>query len=57
VFSADIKNLLTMSDMCPDPCPPLPLDFETIMDGTLFAALWNHISMMAVLQAGAVTKP
>ncbi|TFK34634.1 hypothetical protein BDQ12DRAFT_689301 [Crucibulum laeve] len=34
VFNADIKNLLIMTDMWRSRAPPVPLDFDTIVDGT-----------------------
>ncbi|GLB41204.1 putative ubiquitin-activating enzyme active site [Lyophyllum shimeji] len=34
VFNADIKNLLIMADMWRSRAPPVPLDFDEIMDGT-----------------------
>ncbi|KAF5339556.1 hypothetical protein D9611_011489 [Ephemerocybe angulata] len=34
VFNADIKNLLSMSDMWKSRSPPIPLDFEGIMNGS-----------------------
>jgi ubiquitin-like 1-activating enzyme E1 B len=34
VFNADIKNLLIMSDMWRSRSPPVPLDYNGIMDGT-----------------------
>ncbi|KAG5221458.1 E1 ubiquitin-activating protein [Salix suchowensis] len=34
VFNADIRNLLSMSDMWRSRAPPTPLDFDAIMDGT-----------------------
>jgi ubiquitin-like 1-activating enzyme E1 B len=34
VFNADIKNLLIMSDMWRSRSPPVPLDYDGIMDGT-----------------------
>ncbi|KAJ7720279.1 hypothetical protein DFH07DRAFT_1067768 [Mycena maculata] len=34
VFDADIRNLLIMSDMWRARAPPVPLDFDAIMDGT-----------------------
>jgi ubiquitin-like 1-activating enzyme E1 B len=34
VFDADIRNLLIMSDMWRARAPPVPLDFDAILDGT-----------------------
>lgn len=34
VFNADIKNLLIMADMWRSRSPPVPLDFDKIMDGS-----------------------
>lgn len=34
IFDADIRNLLIMSDMWRSRAPPLPLDFDAILDGT-----------------------
>jgi ubiquitin-like 1-activating enzyme E1 B len=34
VFNADIKNLLIMSDMWRSRLPPVPLDYDGIMEGT-----------------------
>ncbi|KZP09553.1 hypothetical protein FIBSPDRAFT_801990 [Athelia psychrophila] len=34
VYNADIRNLLSMSDMWRSRAPPLPLDFDTIQNGT-----------------------
>ncbi|RDB30882.1 Ubiquitin-activating enzyme E1-like [Hypsizygus marmoreus] len=34
VFNADIKNLLVMSDMWRSRAPPVPLDFDAILDGS-----------------------
>jgi ubiquitin-like 1-activating enzyme E1 B len=33
VFDADIRNLLSMSDMWRSRAPPVPLDFDAILDG------------------------
>ncbi|KAJ7694800.1 hypothetical protein B0H17DRAFT_931436 [Mycena rosella] len=34
VFDADVRNLLIMSDMWRARAPPVPLDFDAILDGT-----------------------
>ncbi|KAG5342178.1 hypothetical protein C0989_004915 [Termitomyces sp. Mn162] len=34
VFNDDINNLLVMADMWKSRAPPVPLDFDTILDGT-----------------------
>ncbi|KZP02367.1 hypothetical protein FIBSPDRAFT_970087, partial [Athelia psychrophila] len=34
VYNSDIRNLLSMSDMWRSRAPPLPLDFDTIQNGT-----------------------
>ena len=34
MFSADIRNLLSMADMWRSRSPPTPLDFDSIMDGS-----------------------
>ncbi|KAG6861181.1 hypothetical protein C0995_002988 [Termitomyces sp. Mi166 len=34
VFNADINNLLVMTDMWKSRAPPVPLDFDAILDGT-----------------------
>ncbi|KAG6820463.1 hypothetical protein H0H93_000217 [Arthromyces matolae] len=34
VFDTDIKNLLLMADMWKSRSPPVPLDFDSILDGT-----------------------
>ncbi|KAG6853168.1 hypothetical protein C0991_006418 [Blastosporella zonata] len=34
VFDADIKNLLVMADMWKSRAPPVPLDFDAILDGS-----------------------
>ncbi|KAF5381549.1 hypothetical protein D9615_005564 [Tricholomella constricta] len=42
VFDADIKNLLVMADMWRSRAPPVPLDFDAIMDDTF--VLRNAVS-------------
>ncbi|KAF8908185.1 hypothetical protein CPB84DRAFT_1813393 [Gymnopilus junonius] len=37
VFNADIKNLLIMADMWRSRSPPIPLDYDAILDGTFKA--------------------
>ncbi|KAF8185021.1 hypothetical protein K438DRAFT_1723883 [Mycena galopus ATCC 62051] len=39
VFNADIRNLLIMADMWRARAPPVPLDFDTILDGSFVLRL------------------
>ncbi|KAJ7078490.1 hypothetical protein C8R44DRAFT_825307 [Mycena epipterygia] len=50
VFDADIRNLLIMSDMWRARAPPVPLDFEAILDGTF-------VLRPEVLAAAPATAP
>ncbi|CAK5264981.1 unnamed protein product [Mycena citricolor] len=50
VFNADIKNLLIMKDMWRSRAPPVPLDFDAIVDGSF---VLREVSSTAVSSAPA----
>ncbi|TFK67769.1 hypothetical protein BDN72DRAFT_75610 [Pluteus cervinus] len=56
VFNADIKNLLSMTDMWRNRQAPLPLDYDAILDGS-FELDQPVASTSAPIVANGVSKP
>ncbi|KAF8634042.1 hypothetical protein AX17_004307 [Amanita inopinata Kibby_2008] len=44
VFNSDIRNLLQMADMWRNRLPPVPLDYDKIMDGTFMLTSANPVA-------------
>ncbi|KAJ6460974.1 hypothetical protein C8R45DRAFT_912447 [Mycena sanguinolenta] len=57
VFNADIRNLLIMSDMWRARAPPVPLDFDAILDGSFVLRPEEPAAAPSNRKTNGVSKP